>query len=271
MRRAAVAAPITPPPITSRSNAVRPSDSREAARRSPAVSPATTTGDSSMRDAPPRRPPRRARTGHCRADRVVPPAVVRRDLEDLGPVAIAEAAGVHRGAARPPGQQRDRPGGRAPHDHAVVGHLDVVEHGTGAAVEAAGAQGVEDAFPGSLRADPRPRGQVEARVMAVVGHERRADPAVLQQLVPVHGRQARPTSSSHPALNTSIPVTAGGSSMSPGRAPVQYGCARNATPPRRRSTHRSPRDRAARPRARSGPARCRSRARARRDPPSGGS
>ena len=118
--------------------------------------------------------------------------VLGRDLEDLRSVAVAQPARVHRRPARPPGQQRHRAGRRAPHDHVAVPHLDVVDQRAGAAVEPSRAQRVEDALRRPLGADPRPRVVgVEARMVAVVGHEARdrsGRPRAARPSAPTTGR-----------------------------------------------------------------------------------
>ena len=226
---AAVAAPITPPPITSRSNAVRV---ERLARGGPARVRVIVYAHSGFVHA--RRPAGSTTSSRAKggvAGQVEPrrdDEILGRDLEDLRSVAVAQPARVHRRPARPPGQQRDRAGGRAPYDHVAVTHLDVVDQRTGAAVEPSRAQSVEDALRGLAR-----RGSTSTRDPSRSpdgGCRRSRGPGQIRPSSSSSSQctddRPRPTSSSHPALNTSIPVTDGGSSSPPGRAPVQYGCAR---------------------------------------------
>jgi len=133
----------------------------------------------------------RAEQERVRRKRMVGAQVLRQDVEDVRHVPVAEPAGIHRCPARLPGHQCYRSGRRAADDNLSVRCLDVVDQRPGAPVEAAGTQCAQDAVAVALGADPRPGViRVEPRVVAVVGDERRADPAVLKELVPVHRREA---------------------------------------------------------------------------------
>ena len=62
---------------------------------------------------------------------------------------------------------------------------------------------------------------VEARMVESSVTSAEAAAAVLEQLVPVDGRQSPPDLELAAALKTSIPVTVAGSSKPAGRTPVQ--------------------------------------------------
>ena len=84
--------------------------------------------------------------------------VVRRRLERVRAVAVAQPARVHRRAARPAAVSSvtERAGVQRT-TTSLVPHLDVVDHRAGAAVEAARAEGLEHDAAVSLGADPGPR------------------------------------------------------------------------------------------------------------------
>ena len=148
---AAVAAPITPPPITSRSNDLVASASRAAVRRSVAASAAT--AGLSTPGGPPGRRPRAARTSPREVEPRGDDPAVGGHLEDVRAVPVAEPAGVYRSAARLPHEQRDRARGRA----STTTLSSVVStswiSAPDAAVEAAFAKGVEDALVAALGPD----------------------------------------------------------------------------------------------------------------------
>ena len=111
-RGAAVAAPITPPPITSRSKRPRPSSSR--ARPAPRRPLRATGFVHARRPAGSTTSSRANRAVDGRSRRAGDDPVRRRVPRGYPAVPVAEPAGVHGGAARLAHSERDRTRGRAP-------------------------------------------------------------------------------------------------------------------------------------------------------------
>ncbi len=110
-------------------------------------------------------------------------------LEDLAAVAVAEPAGVDRGAARDAEHGGDAPTRVAAHLDGATTRGRVEDPGARGGVEAAGPEGVEHALDGLVGANPGPGAiRVEPRMVAVVGGEREAHSARGEQLVPMHRR-----------------------------------------------------------------------------------
>ena len=100
---------------------------------------------------------------------------------------------MHRRATRDAEDARDAPARVAAHLDRPVADDDVGDPGPGAAVEAPGAERRQHRVGRPLGPHPGP-GEVgvEPRVVAVVGREREAGAAGVEQLVPVHRREAAP-------------------------------------------------------------------------------